>query len=149
MALCHRSSDNQLSFCSCLAGASGGALIINKSLASHTRARHSSLINRLQTHSGKVLHTRHTPSRLVPVSSLPTPRVASPPVSSRYWSPASFLACLAFDSPCSRLVVCRLSLSFTFLLASASLGMLVTRSLGLCGPLISKSRWYLGLLVSV
>ena len=88
--LCYRGPDNQLSFCSCLAGAR-----MNTRAASHARAKTSSLNRSSPFHSGAILakwpniqgiprlvsshtsslasrNTRVLPSRLVPFFSSPT-----------------------------------------------------------------------------
>ena len=158
--LCYRGSDNQLSFCSCLAGAGVRAFCVNKYAASHTRANHSSLNRSMPFHSHAILANRPRtqgilrlvlpcpstfasrisctfPSRIASLMSFPASRfrVSLLPrlvlVSSRF--------CLVSHVVSSR--VCLVLSRAVGLLLSWSLGLLVSwtsasRSCGLFGPLV-------------
>ena len=141
--LCYRGSDNQLSFCSCLAGAR-----MNTRAASHTRANASSLNRNSPFHSGATVaklagHRRHTPFRLVSHLVSRFPQHACPPLSPRLVFLLSNLVFIAsrscLDSVLSPLVV--LVSYFVSSRVCPVLSCLVSRSLGL---LVS---WSLGLLV--
>ena len=144
LTLCYRASDNQLSFCSCLAGAR-----MNTRAASHTRAKTSSLNRSSPFHSGAILakwpniqgilrlvsshtsslasrNTRVLPSRLVSFFSFPTSFfIASRSCLDSVLSPLVVLVSYFVSSRVCPVLSC---------LVSRSLGLLVSWSLGLLVP---------------